>query len=49
MNLSIKLADKDKTIAREDTWVTGRRIRVVERQAICKVCKEESRHRAEIV
>lgn len=49
MNCSIKLADKDKAIAREDTGATGREMMVMKGQAVCKVFWEESRNKAELV
>lgn len=49
VNCSINLVDKDKAIAREDTGATGREMTVMEGQAVCKVCKEESRNKAGIV
>ena len=49
MNCSIKLTDKDKAVAREDAGATGREMTMMEGQAVCKVCREESRNKAEIV
>lgn len=49
VNCSIKLADEDKATATEDTGATGRELTVMEGQAVCKVCSEESRSKAEMV